>query len=125
MTDTMAKRIQELSIWIDSYNREKPATLQLWERCGKLMEESGEVGSALIGLLGQNPRKGVTHSREDLISELSDVAITALGAIEHITGNQGESVEILKAHVRYVHSRALDDWPAPNAQTHTACSGNR
>lgn len=44
----------------------------------KVVEELGEAVAALIGMTGQNPRKGVTHTRADLVSELYDVALTAL-----------------------------------------------
>jgi hypothetical protein len=35
-------------------------------------------------MVGQNPRKGVTHTREDVAAELADVAFTALVAIESL-----------------------------------------
>jgi len=44
----------------------------------------GEASAAWIGLLGQNPRKGVTHTREDVAAELADVVFTALVAIESL-----------------------------------------
>ncbi len=47
----------------------------------KVTEEAGEVASAWIGTVGQNPRKGVTHTREDVAGELADVVLTALVAI--------------------------------------------
>ncbi len=45
---------------------------------------SGQVAAAWIGLFGQNPRKGVTHTREDVAAELADVVFTALLAIESL-----------------------------------------
>lgn len=47
----------------------------------KVQEEAGEVAEAWIGVLGQNPRKGQTHTREDVAKELGDVVFTALVAI--------------------------------------------
>ncbi|WP_198541291.1 MazG-like family protein, partial [Parafrankia soli] len=44
----------------------------------KVVEELGEAVAALIGMTGQNPRKGVTHTQADLLGELYDVALTAL-----------------------------------------------
>lgn len=35
-------------------------------------------------MLGQNPRKGVTHTREEVAAELADVAFTALVSIESL-----------------------------------------
>lgn len=44
----------------------------------KVQEEAGEAAAALIGAYGYNPRKGVTHSKEDIANELADVVISAL-----------------------------------------------
>jgi NTP pyrophosphatase (non-canonical NTP hydrolase) len=58
--------------------------LELTLRIAKIAEEAGEAVQAWIGVLGQNPRKGVTHTREDVAGELADVAFTALVAIESL-----------------------------------------
>ena len=50
----------------------------------KIGEEFGEAAQAWIGYTGQNPRKGVTHSKDDVVMELADVAVTALVAIESL-----------------------------------------
>ena len=60
----------------------------------------------MIGLTGQNPRKGVTHTIDDVRKELLDVAVTALGAIEHLDGNQGRSLDALAVHVAALMARA-------------------
>lgn len=98
--------IQNLSIWIDEYNEHKTKYEQLWERVGKVAEEAGEIFGALIGYGNQNPRKGKTHSLDDIKYELLDVAVTALGAYEHITGNQGLAMEALDAHISHITARA-------------------
>lgn len=49
-------------------------------RVGKVAEEYGEAWAALIGMHGQNPRKGRTHTEDDVVGELLDVALTALVA---------------------------------------------
>ncbi|MBP2704435.1 MazG-like family protein [Microbispora sp. RL4-1S] len=51
----------------------------------KLVEEAGEVAAAYIGTVGQNPRKGRTHTYEDVAAELCDVALTALVALHSFT----------------------------------------
>ncbi|MEV4983605.1 MazG-like family protein [Micromonospora sp. NPDC053811] len=68
--------------WLDAANGTGEAELTC--RVLKLTEEAGEVAGAWIGLLGQNPRKGVTHTREEVAAELADVAFTALVAIESL-----------------------------------------
>jgi NTP pyrophosphatase (non-canonical NTP hydrolase) len=47
----------------------------------KVTEEAGEAAQAWIGATGQNPRKGVTHSRADVAAELADVVVAALVAV--------------------------------------------
>ena len=68
--------------WLDAANGTGQAELTC--RILKLTEEAGEVAGAWIGLVGQNPRKGVTHTREEVAAELADVVITALVAIESL-----------------------------------------
>ncbi|WP_239159309.1 MazG-like family protein [Winogradskya humida] len=58
--------------------------LELTLRIAKITEEAGEAVQAWIGVLGQNPRKGITHTREDVAGELADVVFTALVAIESL-----------------------------------------
>lgn len=60
-----------------------PVELQL--RVMKIGEELGEAIEALIGMQGWNPRKGVTHTLEDLEDELSDVLITAWMALASVS----------------------------------------
>ncbi len=56
-----------------------------WFRLLKLSEEIGEVSSAAVGYVGGNKRKGVTHAPRDIASELADVIITAMVALEDWT----------------------------------------
>lgn len=89
-----------VSGWIDAApaNVARDPEAQTWGRLAKVAEESGEVIAAWIGATGQNPRKGVCDSDEHVVEELLDVALTALAAWEHMTGNKGGSGEALKAH---------------------------
>lgn len=98
--------LTRLSIWIDDYNEGKDPRLQLWERVGKTMEELGECIGALIGYLGQNPRKGITHNRDDIAYELLDIAVTALAAHEHVTGNCGLTDTAFVDHLTMICQRA-------------------
>ncbi|MEV5796596.1 MazG-like family protein [Streptomyces collinus] len=70
----------------------------------KLSEEVGEVAEAVIGATGQNPRKGVTHTWEDVQSELCDVAITALVALRTLTP---DADEVFDSHLTRVRERPL------------------
>jgi len=108
--------IARFSRWIDgSYPPTMDAELVLRRRIDKLMEEVGEVGQALGGMVGENPRKGVTHTREQVMGELLDVAFTALGAWEHMDENRGRSAEALERKAVFVLGRVnlLSTEPQP------------
>nr|WP_242587702.1 MazG-like family protein [Streptomyces sp. MST-110588] len=47
----------------------------------KITEEAGEVTRAYLGMTGQNPRKGITHTRDDVADELCDVILSAMTAL--------------------------------------------
>lgn len=70
----------------------------------KLSEEVGEASSAFTGCIGANPRKGVTHTFEDLVDELADVAITALNAIA-IVDPDTDPMSALHSRLEYVTTR--------------------
>ncbi|CAM3236095.1 MazG-like family protein [Stackebrandtia soli] len=79
MSESLWTTVDAARAWLDEHNGRGDAELTC--RILKLGEEVGEASSAWIGALGQNPRKGVTHTRADVAAELADVAITALVAI--------------------------------------------
>ncbi|NMO51499.1 hypothetical protein HH310_09885 [Actinoplanes sp. TBRC 11911] len=79
MTDSTWDAVAAARAWLDASNGTSP--LELTHRILKLTEEAGEAAAAWIGANGQNPRKGVTHTYEDVADELADVAFTALVAI--------------------------------------------
>jgi hypothetical protein len=60
MDDTWGT-IEETVRWLGDSSMLAPETEKLL-RIMKLAEEAGEVTQAVAGTLGQNPRKGVTHS---------------------------------------------------------------
>ena len=80
--------------------------LMLRRRTGKLAEEVGEVAEAVAGVVGENFRKGVTHTLDDVLKECLDVTVAALGAYESLTGNRGLSGEALRAHCAALTKRA-------------------
>jgi NTP pyrophosphatase (non-canonical NTP hydrolase) len=83
--------------WLDTANgRDDHETAM---RLLKLVEETGEVASAYIGTIGQNPRKGQTCTREDVASELCDVVVTALVALATITGDADSAQEVVNEHL--------------------------
>ncbi len=59
----------------------------------KISEELGEVAEALHGALGANPRKGASHDWGDVAKELADVIVTAMVALDSVSGDGATVVE--------------------------------
>ncbi|MET9409540.1 MazG-like family protein [Streptomyces sp. NPDC002935] len=82
----------------------------------KVTEEAGEVAAAYIGMTGQNPRKGITHSRADVADELCDVIIAATVALHSFT-DAAPAVLDAKLHAAtqrlYETEVWLTAWPSP------------
>lgn len=102
----LAETIRGISLAISgSYPDGLDAEAHTWRRCLKVAEESGEVFAALSGMLGENPRKGVTHTSDDVIMELLDVAGAALGAVSYMTQERGDPLALLADRLTHVLGR--------------------
>jgi NTP pyrophosphatase (non-canonical NTP hydrolase) len=97
--------IDEIVKWLDDSSTLAPETEKLL-RIMKLTEEVGEVTQAVTGTLGQNPRKGVTHTWEDVQAELCDVIFTAM--LTTLTTLTPDARETFNGHLARVASRSLD-----------------
>lgn len=101
MTDPTWTTIRRLVEWLDTANTRSPHETAM--RLMKLSEETGEVMQAYIGATGQNPRKGLTHSRADVADELCDVIVTAMVALHSFTpdpaGHFTEKIHRIAARV--------------------------
>ena len=95
--------IREIVKWLDDSSTLPPDTEKLL-RIMKLTEEAGEVSQAVIGTLGQNPRKGVTHTWDDVQAELCDVILTAMVVLATLTPDARET---FNSHLDRVASRSL------------------
>ncbi|PAZ10307.1 hypothetical protein CLM62_41235 [Streptomyces sp. SA15] len=95
--------IDGLWAWLEA-NRPVGGREGVLLRMLKLSEEVGEVAQAVIGATGQNPRKGVTHTWEDVQGELCDVVITALVALRTLTP---DAREVFAGHLARVTERSL------------------
>jgi NTP pyrophosphatase (non-canonical NTP hydrolase) len=76
-----------------------------WARVTKVCEEAGEVWKALSKATGENPRKGVCGTWEELLEELGDTASAALCAIQHITKDEADTGAVLVAALAKAHRR--------------------
>ncbi|WP_340559198.1 MULTISPECIES: MazG-like family protein [Streptomyces] len=103
MTEDTWRTVEELLAWLQRESRVPPEQERLL-RILKVSEEAGEVAQAVIGAVGQNPRKGFSHTWEDVGSELCDVILTAMVALRSLTP---EAERVFAAHVAKVAERSL------------------
>lgn len=96
--------VANITAWLDASNPAGPHEDAM--RVLKLTEEAGEAAAAYIGMVGQNPRKGITHTIDDLLGELADVALTALCAMQHFTQSETATRALVEFRAAHVASRA-------------------
>jgi hypothetical protein len=66
MDDDAWGTVEQVAGWLDESSR-LPAETEKLLRIMKLTEETGEVTQAVIGAMGQNLRRGVTHTRDEML----------------------------------------------------------
>jgi hypothetical protein len=101
--------IRNVDLWLDAEVAGEYAAQPLgqdWARVAKTAEEVGEAIAALIAMTGQNPRKGVCGTLDDLLGELGDTAVTAIFAIQHFTKNEAETGAVVVAAMEKAGARA-------------------
>ncbi|MFE5739101.1 MazG-like family protein [Streptomyces celluloflavus] len=111
MTDTwqtiarLAGRLEDHS----TLPREQRILLQLL----KIQEEAGEVAEAVIGAMGQNPRKGYSHTWKDVEAEVCDVIVTGMVAL---TRMNPEAATVFERHMEGLVARDLNKAEGAAAQ---------
>jgi hypothetical protein len=103
LTD-VGQRIAQISRWIDQWphNATRDPEALTWMRLAKITEEAGEVITAYIACNEGNPRKPNRNPQltiADVMTELLDVALTALCAYEHLEGEHGTCMQRFAEHV--------------------------
>ncbi|MFD7235901.1 methyltransferase [Streptomyces syringium] len=76
----------------------------------KISEEAGEVAEAVIGALGQNPRKGFSHTWDDVRAEVCDVITTGMVALDRLTP---DAAEVFARHLARIAERDLGERRRP------------
>jgi NTP pyrophosphatase (non-canonical NTP hydrolase) len=102
--DDIWAHIRYLTAWLDRSSAPHPGDYRVL-RCFKVAEELGEVTAAIIGVTGQNPRKGVTHTWNDVRDELCDVILAAMVALQSVAGDSAEAA--LQKYAETRHDRAV------------------
>ncbi|WP_284576889.1 MazG-like family protein [Streptomyces sp. 2P-4] len=93
--------VRRLRGWLDEEDQAAAGDVRLL-RVLKIGEEFGEAAEAITGALGANPRKGNSHTWEDVEKELCDVIVTAQVAL--LTINP-EAEKVLDARVQRLLER--------------------
>lgn len=110
--DELGALVEGMDLYLDSEvspdYQEQPLA-QDWARVAKATEEAGEAIDALIGMTGQNPRKGTYGSIDDLLSELADVAMVGFYGIQHFTKDRETTMAIVLDRARYHKERVFGD----------------
>ncbi|WP_395294725.1 MazG-like family protein [Kitasatospora hibisci] len=109
MDSRIWESVDHLVAWLDGESRLSPGEERML-RILKLSEEVGEVGAAVIGATGQNPRKGVTHTWEDVQHELCDVVFSALVALRTLTP---DAARVFADRLAYVEQRSAASRTTP------------
>lgn len=104
MDESAWDTVDRLVDWLDGASTLPPDTERLL-RVMKLSEEVGETAQAVTGVLGQNPRKGVTHTWQDVEAELCDVILTAMVAL---TTLNPDARKVFAERVERVAARSLN-----------------
>lgn len=105
MDDRTWKTISDLVGWLDE-NSKLDAETEKMMRVWKIFEEAGEVAQAVTGMTGQNPRKGLTHTEEDVQAELCDVIFTGMVALLSRTP---DAPQVFAKRLEYVAGRVLGE----------------
>ncbi|MER6348099.1 MazG-like family protein [Streptomyces sp. NPDC001595] len=71
----------------------------------KIGEEFGEAAQAVIGVTGVNPRKGTSHTWEDVTAEVCDVIVTSMVALHRL--GVADPAEVFAEHLRRTAVRTL------------------
>lgn len=103
--------VDRLVGWLDQAST-LPPDMERLLRVMKLSEEVGETTQALSGVLGHNPRKGVTHTWQDVESELCDVILTAMVALTTLNPDARKAFAERLDHVAH---RSLGTQPAASS----------
>lgn len=92
MNDDTWTTVGRLKQWLDEKDGVAPDTARLM-RILKLQEELGEVAEAVMGAMGTNPRKGASHTWDDVESEVCDVILSAMVLLATLTPDAEKKFE--------------------------------
>ncbi|WP_329142476.1 MazG-like family protein [Streptomyces sp. NBC_01456] len=86
----------------------------------KIAEETGEASQAVIGARGTNPRKGDSHTWQDVHSEVADVVITGMVALARMRPDDAEQYlrhQLAAKAAKFLPAASAADRPSPGETT--------
>lgn len=95
--DDVLHGIEAIGHWLNTRNGVSPH--EVARRVVMVGEGAGKVMAAYIGISGEPPYRGVTHTKEGLVRELVNVAITALVAVVHFSEPEEDLFTLLMAEI--------------------------
>jgi phosphoribosyl-ATP pyrophosphohydrolase len=102
---TTWKTTAELAAFFDQATADLPDTQQRVLQVLKIGEEFGEAAQAVIGATGSNPRKGMSHTWDDVTAEVCDVIVTSMVALHRLGVPDPETVFV--EHLKQAAARTL------------------
>ena len=96
-------KVGQLVEWLDAKDNATPESARLL-RLQKIQEEVGEVAQAAMGAQSANPRKGPSHTWEDVQHELCDVILSSMVALATLTP---EADKIFQERLALITARSL------------------
>jgi NTP pyrophosphatase (non-canonical NTP hydrolase) len=103
VNDEIWTKIHQLVQWLDEKDNATPAQARLL-RLLKVQEEVGEVAQAAMGAVSANPRKGRSHTWEDVQNELCDVVLSGMVALATLTP---DAAKVFEERVSIITDRSL------------------
>ncbi|MGY5131921.1 MazG-like family protein [Streptomyces nigrescens] len=82
----------------------------------KISEETGETSQAVIGARGTNPRKGDSHTWQDVHAEVADVIITGMVALARMRPDDAEQYlgrQLAAKAAKFLLAVSAADRPSP------------
>lgn len=95
----------ELAAFLDEAAAHLPARQRQVLQVLKIGEEFGEAAQALIGVTGVNPRKGTSHTWDDLTAEICDVIVTSMVTLHRL--EVPDPAGVFARHLRGAAARTL------------------
>lgn len=103
--------VEEYDAWLDSAVSPEYLAQPLARditRLSKLFEEAGEALKKFSQATGENPRKGVTSTMEEVLDEVGDAWLTAILGVQHFTKDTAETARILRRAMHKLEQRYAD-----------------